>query len=143
MVVWHQCGVSYLLKLIFVLGRRWHGGIGVLQPLFGLSVEGQTRGWRRERVLHHRGRDVDGVGGDWHTFAPSQLHFKVHYHFSWKSKIISMLNTAGGLKSNLVCKDDKESVSLQHVSTQANSLLVSFEKQFFISDHQSNTTEQI
>lgn len=82
MAAWRPCGGSYLLELVFVLGRGGHGGVGVLQPLLGLSVEGQTRGWRRERVLHHGWRDVDGVGRNWYAFAPSQLHFKVHYHFS-------------------------------------------------------------
>lgn len=77
---------SYLLKLLFALWRLRHRSVGVLQPLFGLGIEGQSRGWRREGVLHHWRWNVYGVRRNWYTFAPSQFHFKIHYHFAWNGQ---------------------------------------------------------
>lgn len=76
--------VNYLVEFLLVLGRREQGGVGVLQPLAGLCVEGQAGGRRGKGVLHHRRGDVDGVRGDGHAFTPAQLHFKVHNHLRWK-----------------------------------------------------------
>ncbi len=77
---------SYLLKLLFALWKGRHRSGGVLQPLFGLGIEGQSRGWRRQGVLHHWRWNVYGVRRNWYTFAPSQFHFKIHYHFAWNGQ---------------------------------------------------------
>lgn len=34
-------------------------------------------------MLHHGRRDINGVGRNGHTFAPSEFHLKVHYHLSF------------------------------------------------------------
>jgi len=77
---------SYLLKLLFALRRGRHWSVGVLQPLFGLGIEGQSGGWRWEGVLHHWRWNVYWVRRNWYTFAPSQFHFKIHYHFAWNDQ---------------------------------------------------------
>lgn len=73
---------SYLFEFLLAFGSWGHCGVRVLQPLAGLGIERQAGGGRGEGVLHHGGGDVDGVGRNGHTFAPAQLHLKIHDHLA-------------------------------------------------------------